>query len=68
VDTEAFPTHGGRANMITTAHYSENMSTSTSYFQKWFKWLNADFVWGSATDPANGVIFAKWNYFWSRFV
>ncbi|MBV1848801.1 hypothetical protein [Catellatospora tritici] len=60
---------GGRSKQITNTHYNENMSTSSSYFQKRFGWLHNGTLWPSGKDPVagtNGVLFSQWNYFWAR--
>jgi len=67
VDPEALPANGGRANRISNAHYAENMSGPSAYFQRRFGWLHGDSPWPSSPDPMIATVFAQWNYFWRRF-
>ncbi|WP_412543079.1 hypothetical protein R8Z50_11525 [Longispora sp. K20-0274] len=68
VDPEALAVNGGRANRISDQHYAQNMTPATGYFQSRFGWLaDPGPDWASGPDPAGGVMFSQWNYFWKRY-
>lgn len=68
VDPDSLPANGGRQNEITTTHYNQNMSQDGN-FQVRFRWLKGGGtnVWPSGLEPTGSIIFAQWNYFWTRF-
>lgn len=68
IDGDSLTANGGRQNEITTTHYNQNMSQNGN-FQVRFRWLHGGGtnVWPSGPEPTGSIIFAQWNYFWTRF-